>query len=212
VIAIGASTGGTEAIAAVLARFPQSTPGVLIVQHIPPEFSRAFAGRLNDKCRMEVREAKDGDALHPGLALVAPGDTHMVLRRDRGVHAVSVRGGPRVCYQRPSVDVLFLSVAETAGTRSVGVLLTGMGSDGARGLLKMRQAGARTIAQDEATCVVFGMPREAVSLGAAEEVLSLSAIPAAILARLTRGQPVSGPERSPQASAKQAPARLGALR
>lgn len=196
VIAIGASTGGTEAIAAVLVRLPECTPGVLIVQHIPPEFSRAFAARLNDNCPMEVREAKEGDALHPGLALVAPGDCHMVLRRNRGAYFVSVRGGPRVCYQRPSVDVLFLSVAETAGAESVGVLLTGMGSDGARGLLKMRQAGGRTIVQDEATCVVFGMPREAVSLGAAEQILSLSSIPPAILARPARRQAASSASRT----------------
>jgi len=186
VIAIGASTGGTEAIAAVLGRLPESTPGVLIVQHIPAEFSRAFAARLNDKCPMEVREAREGDALHTGLALVAPGDFHMVLQRRGGAYFVSIRGGPRVCYQRPSVDVLFLSVAEAAGAESVGVLLTGMGSDGARGLLKMRQTGSRTIAQDEASCVVFGMPREAVVLGAAEQVLSLSAIPPAILAKPAR--------------------------
>lgn len=190
VVAIGASTGGTEAIAAVLQWLPRSTPGVVIVQHIPPAFSRAFAARLNERSPMEVREAADGDALRPGLALVAPGDFHMVLRRSQSGRFVSIRGGPQVCYQRPSVDVLFASVAETAGPLAVGILLTGMGSDGAQGLLKMRQAGARTIAQDETSCVVYGMPREAVVLGAAEQVLPLSAIPAAILARLPRPEPI----------------------
>jgi two-component system chemotaxis response regulator CheB len=182
VLAIGASTGGTEAIAAVLARMPACAPGILIAQHIPPEFSRAFAARLNDHCAMQVKEAADGDKLRPGLALVAPGDLHMVLRRAAAGYFVNVKTGPRVCYQRPSVDVLFQSVAEAAGVHAVGVLLTGMGADGAQGLLKMRQSGARTIAQNEATCVVFGMPREAIKLGAAEEVLSLDAVAAAALA------------------------------
>jgi two-component system chemotaxis response regulator CheB len=182
VLAIGASTGGTEAIASVLARLPPSIPATVITQHIPPEFSRAFAERLNDTCAMEVKEARDGDVIRPGLALVAPGDFHMVLRNIGGRMFVNVKAGPRVCYQRPSVDVLFHSVAEAAGPRAVGVLMTGMGSDGAQGMLRMRQAGARTIAQDEATCVVFGMPREAIALGAAEQVLSLQAIPDAILA------------------------------
>jgi two-component system, chemotaxis family, protein-glutamate methylesterase/glutaminase len=181
VIAIGASTGGTEAIAAVLKQLPANTPGIVVTQHIPAGFSRAFAERLNAACRMEVREAVDGDSLHEGLALVAPGDFHMVLRRAGGRYFVNVRTGPRVCYQRPSVDVLFHSVSEAAAARSVGVLLTGMGCDGAAGLLRMRQAGAHTIAQDEASCVVFGMPREAIALGAAAQVLPLSAVPAAML-------------------------------
>ena len=182
IIAIGASTGGTEAITTVLTRLPAATPGTVIVQHIPAGFSRAFANRLNETCAMEVREASDGDEVRPGLALVAPGDFHMVLRRTSAGYAVAVKTGPRVCYQRPSVDVLLHSVAEEAGHRAVGVLLTGMGSDGAQGLLRMRQAGARTVAQDEASCVVFGMPREAIALGAAERVLPLIAIPGAILA------------------------------
>jgi two-component system chemotaxis response regulator CheB len=176
VIAIGASTGGTEAIAAVLTRLPQSSPGIVIAQHIPPQFSRAFANRLNEICAVKVKEAEDGDVLQPGTALVAPGDFHMLLRVAAGRYFVNVKTGPRVCYQRPSVDVLFSSVAETAGNRAIGVLLTGMGADGSRGLLQMRQAGARTIAQDEATCVVFGMPREAILLGAAEQVLPLAAV------------------------------------
>jgi two-component system, chemotaxis family, protein-glutamate methylesterase/glutaminase len=181
VIAIGASTGGTEAIAAVLTKLPASTPGIVIAQHIPPQFSRAFAARLNDICAMEVKEAEDGDELRPGRALVAPGDFHLLLRHTGGRYSAIVKTGPRVCYQRPSVDVLFSSVAESVGNRAVGVLLTGMGADGAQGLLKMRRAGARTIAQDEASCVVFGMPREAIALGAAEQVLPLPAIANAIL-------------------------------
>ena len=186
ILAIGASTGGTEAIAAVLSRLPQSTPATLITQHIPPEFSRAFANRLNETCAMHVKEAEDGDALRPGLALVAPGDFHMVARKAGGRAFVNVKTGPRVCYQRPSVDVLFHSVAEAAGSKAVGVLLTGMGNDGAQGLLRMRQAGARTIAQDEASCVVFGMPREAIALGAAEQVLPLRSVPDALLAAAAR--------------------------
>jgi two-component system chemotaxis response regulator CheB len=187
VIAIGASTGGTEAIASVLTRLPQSTPGIVITQHIPPQFSRAFANRLNEICPLAVKEAEDGDTLRPGVALVAPGDFHMLLRRAGGRCFVNVKTGPRVCYQRPSVDVLFSSVAEAAGAAAIGVLLTGMGADGSQGLLKMRQAGARTMAQDEATCVVFGMPREAIALGAAERVLPLSAVPDAILAARRNG-------------------------
>lgn len=181
VIAIGASTGGTEAIASVLTRLPALTPATVIVQHIPPQFSRAFANRLNEICALDVKEAEDGDPLRPGLALVAPGDFHMLLRHSGGQYSVHVKTGPRVCYQRPSVDVLFASVAEVARNRAVGILLTGMGADGAQGLLKMRQAGARTIAQDEASSVVFGMPREAIALGAAEQVLPLSAVPDSIL-------------------------------
>ena len=140
---------------------------MVIAQHIPPIFSRAFANRLNEICAIEVKEAEEGDVLRPGLALVAPGDFHMLLRKAGGRYSVNIKTGPRVCYQRPSVDVLFSSVAEAAGSRAVGILLTGMGADGSQGLLKMRQAGARTIAQNEATCVVFGMPREAINLGAA---------------------------------------------
>jgi two-component system chemotaxis response regulator CheB len=181
VIAIGASTGGTGAIAAVLTKLPASIPGIVIAQHIPPQFSRAFANRLNEICEFEVKEAEEGDAVAPGRALVAPGDFHMLLRQTGGRYRVNVKTGPRVCYQRPSVDVLFRSVAEAAGNRAIGVLLTGMGADGAQGLLKMRQAGAHTIAQDEASCVVFGMPREAILLGAAEQVLALPNIADAML-------------------------------
>ena len=183
VIAIGASTGGTEAISAILTRLPEAMPPILIAQHIPPEFSRAFAARLNDHCALEVKEAADGDAVRPGLALVAPGDFHMLLRGGPGRWSVSVKTGPRVCYQRPSVDVLFQSVAEAANGRALGVLLTGMGNDGAQGLLRMRQARCRTIAQDESTCVVFGMPHEAIRAGAVERVLPLPAIAGALIAQ-----------------------------
>jgi two-component system chemotaxis response regulator CheB len=202
VLAIGASTGGTEAIATVLTRIPQSCPGIVITQHIPAQFSRAFANRLNGLCAMDVKEAEDGDTLRHGLALVAPGDFHMLLRRRGGRYYVSVKTGPRVCYQRPSVDVLFSSVAEAAGADAVGALLTGMGNDGAQGLLRMRQAGARTIAQNEATCVVYGMPREAVALGAAAQVLPLAAIAEAMLAARGRRDPGSDPP-SPDAKQKQ---------
>jgi two-component system, chemotaxis family, protein-glutamate methylesterase/glutaminase len=181
ILAIGASTGGTEAIVTVLRQLPANSPPIVIAQHIPPEFSRAFAARLNDLCATEVREASDGDTLHPGLALVAPGDLHMLLKKSAGRYSVAVKTGPRVCYQRPSVDVLFSSVAESAGAAATGVILTGMGSDGAQGMLKMRQAGAYTIAQDEATCVVFGMPREAIGLNAVDQILPLHAIANALL-------------------------------
>ncbi len=185
IIAIGASTGGTEAIEAVLTRLPGNCPAIVIAQHIPAVFSRAFANRLNDICSMEVREARQGDTLTPGCALVAPGNFHMLLRKSHaGLFYVTVQDGPRVCYQRPSVDVLFNSVAEAAGSGAVGVLLTGMGSDGARGLLKMKQAGARTIAQDEASSVVFGMPKEGIRMGAAGQVVSLNQISQAILGQL----------------------------
>lgn len=181
ILAIGASTGGTEAIRVVLEQMPATTPGIVIAQHIPPVFSAAFASRLNKLCAIEVMEAKDGDEVVPGRALVAPGNFHMVLRRDGAGYRVEVRGGPQVCYQRPSVDVLFSSVAEAAGKDSIGVLLTGMGADGAQGLLRMKQKGARTIAQDEESCVVYGMPREAVKVGAADHVLALTSIAGSLL-------------------------------
>jgi two-component system chemotaxis response regulator CheB len=176
VIAIGASTGGTEALRQVLALMPQSSPGIVVVQHIPPVFSTAFASRLKDLCRIRVKEAADGDRVTPGQALIAPGNFHMTLRKRGAEYQVSIQDGPRVCYQRPSVDVLFESVAEAAGRNAIGAILTGMGADGAQGLLKMKRAGARTLAQDEATCVVFGMPREAIRMGAADHVLPLGRI------------------------------------
>jgi two-component system chemotaxis response regulator CheB len=146
------------------------------VQHIPAVFSTAFANRLNDLCKLQVREAADGDRVQAGQVLVAPGNFHMTLHKRGGEYRVSVRDGERVCYQRPSVDVLFNSVAEAAGSDAVGAILTGMGSDGAQGMLKMKRAGARTVAQDEASCVVFGMPREAIRLGAVDHVLPLRRI------------------------------------
>jgi two-component system chemotaxis response regulator CheB len=187
IIAVGASTGGTEAIQEVLSGLPANSPGIVITQHIPAVFSLAFANRLNQICPMEVKEACDGDVVSQGRALIAPGNFHMLLRKSAsGTFHVTVQGGPRVCYQRPSVDVMFSSVAEAAGHRAVGVILTGMGSDGARGLLKMKQAGAMTIAQDEASCVVFGMPKEAVRAGAVDQVAPLHRMPEAILAQLGR--------------------------
>lgn len=185
VIAIGASTGGTEAIREILVQLPLGLPGVVITQHIPPVFSTAFANRLDQLCAIEVREAKDGDEIRHGTALVAPGGFHLIVRRAGGSYYVQVQMGPQVCYQRPSVDVMFASVAESAGNRALGVLLTGMGSDGAKGLLRMKLAGAQTVVQDEDSCVVYGMPREAVKLGAADKVLPLCEISRAIVVGCT---------------------------
>ena len=181
VIAIGASTGGVQALTAVLSVLPSNAPGILVVQHMPPQFTASFARRLNGICAMEVREAQDGDQVVPGQVLIAPGGFHMVLRRSGAMYRVAVEGGPRVCRQQPSVEVLFESVAEYAGANAVGAILTGMGDDGAKGLLKMRQNGARTIAQDERSCVVFGMPKEAIECGAAEKVVPLSQIPQTLI-------------------------------
>lgn len=181
ILAIGASTGGTEAIREVLEALPASTPGTLIVQHMPEKFTTAFAKRLNDLSAMEVREAQGGEVLRPGLALIAPGNFHLLLARNGAQYVAQVKDGPRVHHQRPAVDVLFNSVARHAGINAVGVVLTGMGADGAKGLLAMRQAGARTIAQDEATSVVYGMPREAARVGGAETILPLPRVAAGIL-------------------------------
>lgn len=175
-LALGASTGGPDAIRQILRGLPADAPPVLIAQHMPAGFTGAFAARLDESCALEVREARDGDRLAPGRVLVAPGDRHMELDRDRAGYLVRVRGGPLVARHRPSIDLLFHSVARLAGRSSIGVLLTGMGTDGATGLAAMRSAGARTIAQDEASCVVFGMPAEAIRLGAAERVVSLDRI------------------------------------
>lgn len=180
-LAIGASTGGTEAIREVLEALPASTPGAVIVQHMPEKFTAAFARRLNDICAMEVCEATGGELIRPGLALIAPGNYHLLVCRQGAQYVAQVKDGPRVHHQRPAVDVLFNSVARFAGVNAVGVLLTGMGSDGASGLLAMRQSGAATIAQDEATCVVYGMPKAAVQAGAAGSVLPLGRIPHGIL-------------------------------
>lgn len=186
VVAIGASTGGTEALREVLVGLPADAPGVVIVQHMPEAFTRAFAKRLDDACRIRVREASDGDVVRPGLALIAPGGLrHMKLIRSGAQYAVRLFEAAPVSYHRPSVNVLFHSVAEVAGKNAVGAILTGMGGDGATGLLAMRLAGARTMAQDEATCVVFGMPKEAIAAGGAEFVVPLGGVSSTIL-RLTR--------------------------
>jgi two-component system chemotaxis response regulator CheB len=177
IIAIGASTGGTEAIKVVLTNLPQNTPGIVIVQHIPPKVTTAFAERLNQQCAVEVKEAQDGDAVITGRALLAPGNFHMLLKRSGARYYVQVKTGPPVHHQRPSVDVLFNSAALTAGANVIGVILTGMGADGAEGLLAMKERGAYTLAQDEASCVVFGMPREAIKRGATHKVLPLTRIP-----------------------------------
>jgi len=189
IIAIGASTGGTEAIKEVLVRLPQNTPGTVIVQHMPPKFTTAFAERLNQQCALEVKEAQDGDTVVTGRALIAPGNYHMLLKRSGARYYVQVKNGPPVHHQRPSVDVLFNSAAQAGGANVVGVILTGMGADGAEGLLAMKGRGAYTIAQDEATCVVFGMPKEAIKRGAAHKVLPLTRIPEEIRRVLTAEQP-----------------------
>jgi two-component system chemotaxis response regulator CheB len=180
-IVIGASTGGTQAIEQILTALPASMPPILVTQHIPAGFSAAFAERLNRICQLEVREARGGETLRDGLALIAPGNFHLVLEKTAGGLRTRLDSGPKVCYQRPSVDVMFASVAESFGKGVMAVLLTGMGSDGAEGMLGLSQAGAHTIAQDEATCVVFGMPREAIRLGGAKQVLALPQIAGALL-------------------------------
>jgi two-component system chemotaxis response regulator CheB len=182
VIAIGASAGGTEALRVVLEAFPPSAPGAVVVQHMPETFTATFAKRLDGLCAVEVKEAEDGDLVRPGRVLIAPGNRHLTVRRQGGALRAAVADGPLVSRHRPSVDVLFRSVAEAAGAGAVGAILTGMGADGADGLLAMRSSGARTLAQDEASCVVFGMPKEAIARGAAERVVALDAMAAAILA------------------------------
>jgi two-component system chemotaxis response regulator CheB len=184
VIAIGASTGGTQAIEAVMREMPADAPGTIIVQHMPHAFTKAFAERLNRLCCMQVREAEDFDDVAPGIVLIAPGDKHMVLSKNGARYQVRIKDGPRVHFQRPSVDVLFQSVASNSGQNAIGVILTGMGADGAKGLMAMHSQGAHTIAQDEKSCVIFGMPKEAIGLGGVDEVLPLSHIARAILARI----------------------------
>ncbi|MBU0517731.1 chemotaxis response regulator protein-glutamate methylesterase [bacterium] len=186
VIAIGASTGGTEAIRQVITQFPASTPGVVIVQHMPPGFTQMFADRLNDQSEMEVREAQNGDRVLVGRALIAPGDFHMKVKRIGGEYRVVCAKGEKVNGHRPSVEVLFDSVAEHVGSNAVGVVLTGMGGDGGQALLRMRQAGARTLAQDEATSVVFGMPKVAYECGGAERLIPIHSMSKSVLGLLTR--------------------------
>jgi len=173
VICIGASTGGTEALRDVLEALPVTTPGIVIVQHMPERFTAAFARRLNGICQMQVKEAEDGDVVEAGRVLIAPGNHHMTLQRSGSRYTVGIVDGPHVSRHRPSVDVLFRSAAYAAGKNALGIILTGMGDDGARGLLEMKQAGAATLAQDEESSIVFGMPKEAIALGAADKVVSL---------------------------------------
>jgi len=187
VVAIGTSTGGTLALEEVLTALPRVAPGIVIVQHMPEKFTAAFADRLNKLCRIEVREARHGDRVLQGRALIAPGGKHMLLRRDGAQYVVDVIDGPVVNRHRPSVDVLFRSVAKQAGANALGVIMTGMGDDGAAGLLEMRKAGARTVAQDEETCVVYGMPKEAVKRGGVEKSVPLQAIHHDILHHLKAG-------------------------
>lgn len=175
-IAIGASTGGTEALKTVLIRMPPNSPGILVVQHMPAKFTTAFAERLNGLSQITVKEALNDDFVSSGTALIAPGNYHMILRRSGARYYVEVKNGPMVHHQRPSVDILFKSTAQYAGPNSIGVILTGMGADGAEGLLEMKRSGAKTIAQDERSCVVFGMPKEAIKLGAADKVVPLAQV------------------------------------
>lgn len=181
VVAIGCSTGGTQALQHVLAALPSVSPAVVIVQHMPPTFTAAFAQRLDGLCRITVKEAQNNDRVMPGRALIAPGGKHLLLQRSGAQYYVEVREGPPVNRHCPSVDVLFRSAAKAAGPNALGIIMTGMGDDGARGLKEMRNAGAHTIAQDEASCVVFGMPKEAIRMEAVDRILSLDDLPHAIL-------------------------------
>jgi len=190
-LAIGASTGGTGAIETVLRRFPANAPGTVITQHMPAGFTASFASRLDQQCAVTVREARDGDIITPGLALIAPGNFHLLVQRSGAQWIARVKDGPLVHHQRPAVDVMFQSVAKAAGRNAVGAILTGMGEDGAKGMLAMREAGAWTIAQDEASSVVFGMPRAAIEIGAACEIRTLGEVADALFAA------VSGRGRTP---------------
>ena len=181
VVSIGASTGGTEALRTLLEGMPADSPGIIIVQHMPENFTKSFANRLNELCKITVKEAEDGDTVIRGRALIAPGNKHMLLKRSGARYYVEVKDGPLVNRHRPAVDVLFRSTARYAGRNAIGVILTGMGDDGARGMLEMKEAGARTIAQNEESCVVFGMPKEAIKLDAADKILSLEIISDQIL-------------------------------
>ncbi|MGN6369339.1 MAG: protein-glutamate methylesterase/protein-glutamine glutaminase [Phycisphaerae bacterium] len=181
VLAIGASTGGVQALTEVLTAFPADAPGTVIVQHMPPKFTKSFADRLNTICAVRVKEAEDGDTVMTGQVLIAPGGLHMMLRRSGARYFVELKEGPAVFHQKPSVEVLFNSVAKYAGRNAVGAILTGMGADGAGGLLEMRKAGGRTVAQNEATCAVFGMPQAAIKAGGVEEVVGLEEVAGVML-------------------------------
>jgi two-component system chemotaxis response regulator CheB len=180
-VCIGASTGGTEALREVLETLPADAPGIAVVQHMPERFTAAFAKRLNGICAIEIKEAADGDDIIQGRVLIAPGNRHMLLQRNGGRYRVVVKEGPLVSRHRPSVDVLFRSAAHHAGANALGIIMTGMGDDGARGLLEMRNAGAHTLAQNEETCVIFGMPREAIARGAAQKTVPLGLIASEIV-------------------------------
>lgn len=184
ILAIGASTGGTEALKDLLVGLPRNAPGTVVVQHMPANFIAPFAQRLNSLCAMEVREAKNGDSITPGVVLIAPGDYHMVVRRSGARYFVEIGSGEKVSGHRPSVDVMFNSVAKIAGANAIGVILTGMGADGARGLLAMRKSGARTLGQDEASCVVYGMPKVAYDMGAVEKQIPLNKMANTILSSI----------------------------
>jgi len=186
IIAIGASTGGTEAIKKVITKFPHNSPGVLIVQHMPAQFTTSFAQRMDELCQMEVREAQDGDSIINGRILIAPGNYHMLLNRSGARYYVQIKQGPMVHHQRPAVDVLFKSVAKYAGANALGIILTGMGADGAVGMMAMKNSGAVTIAQDEASCVVYGMPKEAVKIGAVDRSMDIENIAAIALRKITQ--------------------------
>ncbi|MBN2486588.1 MAG: chemotaxis response regulator protein-glutamate methylesterase [Bacteroidales bacterium] len=181
VVAVGASTGGTEALRVFLEELPVDCPGVVIVQHMPENFTRSFAERLNSICKIEVKEAQNGDTVTRGKALIAPGNNHMLLKRSGAKYYVEIQQGPLVNRHRPSVDVLFRSTARYAGKNAIGIIMTGMGDDGAKGLLELKTSGAYTIAQDEKSCVVFGMPKEAINLNAAQKILSLEKIAGAVI-------------------------------
>jgi two-component system chemotaxis response regulator CheB len=187
IIAIGSSTGGTEAVKDVLEVLPPNMPPILITQHMPERFTKTWAERLNSLSRLSVKEAEDGDSVLPGHVLVAPGNYHMTLVRSGARYSVKISQGEPVNRHRPSVDAMFDSVAQYAGANTVGVILTGMGGDGAKGMLKMKQAGAYTIAQDESSCVVFGMPKEAIKLGGVDKILPLTEISAAIVTYVSKG-------------------------
>jgi two-component system chemotaxis response regulator CheB len=181
VVVLGASTGGTQAIEQIIKQLPATSPGVVIVQHMPAGFTRAFAERLNGLCAVEVKEAANGDSVTNGKVLIAPGDSHMLVKRSGASYFVEVKSGPLVNHHRPSVEVLFQSAAQYVGANAIGVMLTGMGGDGAQGMKKMKDAGAVNICQDERSCVVFGMPRAAIEAGAANHVLPLEVIAEQIL-------------------------------
>ena len=182
ILAIGSSTGGVQALGKVFSTMPVNCPGTVVVQHMPAAFTSSFANRLNDECAVNIKEAEDGDRVVPGRILIAPGGMHMLFRRSGANYYVSIKDGPAVCRQKPSVEVLFNSVAKYAGANAVGAILTGMGNDGAAGLLNMRNAGAHTLAQDEESCVVFGMPKEAIEKGGAEKIVPLNKVTETLIA------------------------------